>query len=381
MKKCVLFFWLGGTVLAAAWIIAISDPGVAQGNDAQVNKDRLIVETLLRLKGYDLNSNPTAKAAVLRHVGRQRDQVEYVTLARHFKLVELAPKVVAIAMERVGTTEGAEAATLAVELGQLKEFRRLVEGKSTEKAARALMALGYVDRPEVRSYLEPLVTDPTVSRAIRNGAARAVGRSRVGEKSLLELARGGKLSDDVKFAVGNILLGSTDAGISREARQYFELPSGADAKPLPPLTELVKIKGAAESGRKLFETTASCAKCHKVRGKGKDVGPDLSEIGSKLSREALFVSILDPSAGISHNYETYLIELVNGNVLSGVLVSQTDQAVVLKTKEAIVKRVDRNEIELMRKSETSLMPADLVKTMTKSQLADIVAYLGSLRKQ
>ena len=370
-----------GSLVALAWIIAMSHPGYGQETDAQASKDRLIVETLLRLKGYDLNANPSAKAAVVRHVERQTDQVEYVKLARHFKLVELAPKVVAIAVDSVGTTEGAEAAALAVDLGQLKEFRRLAEGKSLDKAARAVMALGYVDKPEVRSYLVPLVINPKVSRTVRNAAARAVGRNRLGEKSLLDLARKGKLGEDVKFAVGNILLGSVDREISREAKQYFKLPSGVDAKPLPPLSLLVKTKGTVEAGRKLFETTASCTKCHKVHGKGKDVGPDLSEIGSKLSREALFVSILDPSAGISHNYETYLVELVNGNVLSGVMVSQTDEVVVLKTKEAIVKSVERKEIELMRKSETSLMPADLVKTMTQTQLADIVEYLGSLRKQ
>ena len=86
-----------------------------------------------------------------------------------------------------------------------------------------------------------------------------------------------------------------------------------------------------------------CRNCHKIAGQGKEVGPDLSEIGSKLTREALYVSILDPSAGISHNYEMYLIELASGNIVSGVIISRTDDAVVLKDKEAIEK-VMNNEI-------------------------------------
>ena len=76
---------------------------------------------------------------------------------------------------------------------------------------------------------------------------------------------------------------------------------------LPPIEELVKRTGDAIEGRILFNTTATCVKCHKVDGIGKDVGPDLTEIGSKLSRHALYESILYPSAGISHNYETWTI--------------------------------------------------------------------------
>ena len=83
---------------------------------------------------------------------------------------------------------------------------------------------------------------------------------------------------------------------------------------------------------------------------------------------------------MSHNYETYLLELTSGNVLSGVLVSQTADSVVIKTRDAIEKKVGRTDIELMQKSELSLMPADLVKTMTKDSLADIVEYLVSLKK-
>jgi putative heme-binding domain-containing protein len=284
-------------------------------------------------------------------------------------------------VETPNTTLGAESATLVVELGQLKAFSSIIKGKVAERAARAIEALGHVDRPEVRAYLLPLVTNGQASRAVRNAAARALGRSRLGEKELLELARKGKVLDDTKFAVGNLLLASGDVSIKKEAQKYFKLPAGLNETPLPPIAQLLKVKGTPESGKKLFETTGTCAKCHKVRGAGKEVGPDLSEIGSKLSREALFVSILDPSAGISHNYETYLIELVSGNVLSGVLVSQTNEVVVLKTKEAIEKSIKREDVELMQKSEISLMPADLVKTMTQNQLADIVEYLSTLKKQ
>lgn len=374
---------LSGYVMIVSTIAAIcwGSLGRSQEDVAQVNKDRLIVETLLRLKGYDLESNPKAKQAVLRHLERQRGTLVYVKLARHFKLQETVATLVSLALENPDSTRGAEAAILAVELGKVEAISAVVDGTSPEKGLRAIAALGHVDRPEARAFLLPLVTNVDKGRSVRNAAVRAVGRSRLGERELLSLARKGKVLEDTKFAVGNLLLASGDRSIREEANKYFELPAGANAAPLPPIAQLVKLKGASQEGKRLFETTATCAKCHKVRGMGKEVGPDLSEIGSKLSREALFVSILDPSAGISHNYETYLIELVSGNVLSGVVISQTDELVVLKTKEAIEKSVDKDDIELMKKTEISLMPADIVKTMTENQLADIVEYLTTLKKQ
>ena len=77
---------------------------------------------------------------------------------------------------------------------------------------------------------------------------------------------------------------------------------------------LLKSKGDATRGKEIFNGIAKCNTCHVVNGAGKEVGPNLSEIGSKLSREAFFESILFPSAGISHNYETWTASTVDGNV-------------------------------------------------------------------
>ena len=149
---------------------------------------------------------------------------------------------------------------------------------------------------------------------------------------------------------------------------------------MPPVAELVKRSGDAARGKELYATTGSCAKCHKVKGEGKEVGPDLSEIGSKLSKEAMYVSILDPSAGVSVNYETWLIRTLDGTVLSGILVSQTDEVVELKTAESIVHKLRKEEIEAMKKQAISLMPADLQKQLQAQDLVDIVEYLTTLTK-
>ena len=116
-----------------------------------------------------------------------------------------------------------------------------------------------------------------------------------------------------------------------------------------------------------------------VGKEGKEVGPQLTEIGKKLSREAMFESILYPSAGISHNYENYLVQLDDGTAINGILLSKTDAEVTIKNDKAIVRTIPTSEIARMRKLELSLMPADLQKQMTIQDLLDVVEYLTTLK--
>jgi putative heme-binding domain-containing protein len=168
--------------------------------------------------------------------------------------------------------------------------------------------------------------------------------------------------------------------VRSEAAKLFPAPPTKNNEPLPSISELLNRRGNARRGEQVFATTAECAKCHVVGQAGKDVGPNLSEIGSKLSQHALLESVLYPSAGISHNYETYALALGAGNVLTGILVSETDDSVTIKSADAIVRTFEKSEIEEMKKQTVSLMPADLQRTMTVQDLVDVVAYLATLKK-
>ena len=151
-------------------------------------------------------------------------------------------------------------------------------------------------------------------------------------------------------------------------------------KPLPAFAELVKMRGEASKGQTVFMKAGTCANCHIVNGAGKEVGPNLSEIGKKLSREAILESILFPSAGISHNYETYVLETKAGGLETGLLVSDTLDGVTLKGADGITRTFKRDAIESLRQSPISLMPADLHKALTPQDLADLVDYLLTLRE-
>jgi putative heme-binding domain-containing protein len=94
----------------------------------------------------------------------------------------------------------------------------------------------------------------------------------------------------------------------------------------------------------------------------------------------MFVSILDPSAGISHNYESYTVILESGNVVAGIIVSRTDAELTLRNAEAIDKTYQMSDVEELIKSSVSIMPADLQKSMSAGDLVDIVAFISTLKK-
>jgi putative heme-binding domain-containing protein len=350
-------------------------------DDAQRAKDAVIVRALMRLPGIDLSAKPEAKAALLRHLSTIKGTDAYFELIEKFKLREVSPELLEIAVESPDISTAVKAARLLVKFDDQELLEMTIGGNESAKAARLVEILGLVADAKTNALIRPLVTDAGKPLPVRSAAVTALGRNAPGQKQLLQIVEQDKLPTDTQFAAANALLSSSDEAIRAAAAKRLSLPAGAGGETLPPVAELVRRSGNAERGKLLFNTTGTCAKCHKVVGEGKDVGPDLSEIGSKLSKEAMYVSILDPNAGVSFNYETYLVRTLDGTTLSGILVSQTDDAVELKTAEAVVHKLKREEIDALKKLPTSLMPADIQKQLQADDLVDIVEYLTTLKKR
>jgi putative membrane-bound dehydrogenase-like protein len=215
---------------------------------------------------------------------------------------------------------------------------------------------------------------------VRTAATTALGKMPRGQRALLKLVSEMKLSEDLEFAVADALLGSDIPEIRDQASKFVKPAVAGVSEEIPPVKKLAEMRGTAEKGKIVFNTVGTCSKCHKVLGEGKEVGPDLSEIGSKLSREEMFVAILNPSAAVSHNYETYNVLTTDGVVLTGTKVDQTDKSITIRSAEAIETTVKTEDIEQLEKKSTSLMPEGLHKTMPLQSLIDLVDYMVLLRK-
>lgn len=246
--------------------------------------------------------------------------------------------------------------------------------------AATVLALGNSADNKAADLLTPMVKDDQLDIALRREVTRAMAKIYNGAVRLIKMSEAQQLDDRLRVAAALPLNTAPWDLVRKFAAKEFPLPAAKDNAELPPLPQLIAMRGDVERGKKAFETTGTCAKCHIVNGQGKEVGPNLSEIGGKLSRQAFFESILFPSAGISHNYETYALQLANGTIVTGIITSRTDAEVTIKGADALLRTFATDDIEEIQKQDVSLMPADLQKVLSAQDLADIVEYMQTLKK-
>ena len=140
------------------------------------------------------------------------------------------------------------------------------------------------------------------------------------------------------------------------------------------------VGGDATRGRKiLFEKAeVSCLRCHKVKGEGGEVGPDLTGVGTRQDRQYLLESIVAPNNKIAKGFETLILATNDGQVVSGILKEDTGDSLKLITAEGKPLTVAKAAVEEQKRG-ASAMPDDLLKHLSKSDVRDLVEYLSGLK--
>jgi cytochrome c oxidase cbb3-type subunit III len=136
--------------------------------------------------------------------------------------------------------------------------------------------------------------------------------------------------------------------------------------------------GDAGRGRALFEGKGNCPTCHRVKGNGSRVGPDLTDIGATRRATEIQRSILDPDAEILPENRMVKIVTKKGETIDGRLLNQDGFTVqVFDSKERMLsfQRADLKEFTILDKSP---MPSYKGK-LTDDELADLMGYLVSLK--
>lgn len=128
---------------------------------------------------------------------------------------------------------------------------------------------------------------------------------------------------------------------------------------------------SAEAGQKIFQR--SCVACHAVNGVGGKIGPDLA--GSWRNGAGYFIeNIVDPNAVVGEDFQMHVIARNDGSVVSGLLESETDAAITIRTaSETVVIRKD--EVKKRRKTPQSLMPEGLLDTLPEREVIELLKYL------
>ena len=128
-------------------------------------------------------------------------------------------------------------------------------------------------------------------------------------------------------------------------------------------------------GKAVFQgATGKCSACHRIKGEGGVVGPDLTSLAGR-DRIDVYRDIADPSSRIHPDYVSYTVAMKDGTVAVGTLRSSGADAVVVTNSEAKSTTIARDLIEEFRPSGTSIMPVGLVGALGEKNLRDLIAYL------
>ena len=134
--------------------------------------------------------------------------------------------------------------------------------------------------------------------------------------------------------------------------------------------------GDARRGRAVFEKV--CASCHALDGVGFAVGPDLSAARHR-SVEDVLSNILDPNMAINPNYFAYNVETLEGELETGLLQSESAEAVTLLQAQGRKLVVARRKIKRLESSGLSLMPEGLEAGLDPADVRGLIAFLQEPR--
>ena len=134
-------------------------------------------------------------------------------------------------------------------------------------------------------------------------------------------------------------------------------------------------------GKKIFKE-ATCALCHKIAGEGQEVGPDLTEVWSRMKGDGTSVlrEIIEPSHKIEPKYIVRKVVTIDGEVVSGIVLREDKNEIAIlpnpESKEPTI--VKQDDIDDMMKSSVSIMPKALMDRFTKDEIYELVYYLKSV---
>jgi len=340
----------------------------------KADADTALAATAL-LDRNTIASNPEAKARLDSLLKPVIGKPEFISLVERLNLTGFEKELLDYIVANPNAPESVNAARL-IAMNRDGALRFLKDADPA--AAKTLVtALGRVsDRASVAVLNQAFWQEKDLS--VRHAIIDSLALSGEGGRNILRWHSEGKLPAEFKDHAALALSRSTDAGLRSEAATALPLPAAQGLENFPKLPELVKLKGDAAKGPQMF-MQAGCIACHRVKGQYIDFGPDLSLIGAKLSAEGLFTAILYPSAAIEHSFVGRQITMKEGYVVTGYPISETDTELTLRIAGGASTPVKKSSIAKSEELKQSLMPPGLAGAIGPQGLADLVAWLQTLK--
>jgi putative membrane-bound dehydrogenase-like protein len=142
------------------------------------------------------------------------------------------------------------------------------------------------------------------------------------------------------------------------------------------LKQIAWSRGDAKRGAEIYQARA-CATCHDASGA---IGPNLAGVGQRMSPEDLMSAIIFPSRDIAPPYRTTTFRMRNGETYTGIVAFESADGWIVQTGAGTTARIDSANVVSRQPSHVSVMPSGLLSGLNAQGLADLQAYLSSLKR-
>ena len=132
-----------------------------------------------------------------------------------------------------------------------------------------------------------------------------------------------------------------------------------------------------DTGKKIYSAIL-CSRCHSMRGEGGDIGPDLTQLGTRFSNKDILEAIIMPDKAVSDQYASTIFSLKNGQSVLGRLVSEDKSSYSISQNPFApdqLRKIPKKDVVSKKYSTVSIMLPGLINSLNPGELKDLVAYL------
>ena len=368
----------GSSILRSLQLLQYNHPAevAAAAKDIFLKADNETALASVALLSRDaISKDPAAQARLDSLLKPVIGKPEFIALVERLNLTGFEKELLDYILANPNAPESVNAARLIA--ANRDGALRFLKDADAKSAKALIAALGRVsDRAAVAVMNQHFW--PEKREDVRRVLIDALALSGEGGRAILKWQSEGKLPPQFKDQAALALSRSTDAGLRDQAARELPLPAAQGLANFPKLPELMKLKGDAAKGQAMF-MQAGCVACHRVKGQFIDFGPDLTQIGAKLSQDGLFTAILYPSAAIEHSFVGQNVTTKEGQAVMGYVVSETDAELTLRMAGGASTTVKKSSVVKKEELKDSLMPPGLAGAIGPQGLADLVAWLQTLK--
>ena len=259
--------------------------------------------------------------------------------------------------------------------------RVALKDKEVTVRMAALALIPPLDLPEatIAALLESVVSTGTLAEqqialTSLGQIQGAAGRDALAR--LVEQLAQGKVAPEIQLDVAEAGRATKHAPVIARLDAFEK--ARAAAAPLVAYADVLRGGDARRGQRVIFQgATAQCTRCHNFStAPGATVGPSLIGVASRMAREQLLESLVDPSARIAPGFGPVQLTLKNKQRLFGTLKEETDSYIVVDA--GTDRRILKSDIAQRTNGPSAMPPMGTI--LTRREIRDVVEYLSTLKQ-